>query len=182
MPQTAFEGRPQMTAERVIDLRADGATRTVHVTASGVTIERSIEGVRMRVGVPIAAYRGLVLAVREASETATLTLRHADQDLDVALGSGDALDVARAAKDWADLLGQPIEIQVASVPILASQPRRQGRDAVAAPVAVRATAQDRDCRAHGTVLRDRARDHRAQLMRGLRPVPPAGREQSQGCL
>ena len=114
-------------SSRAIDPRADGATRTVHVDAAGVTIERSLGGVHMRVGVPIGSYRGLVLAVREASETATLTLRHADHELNVALGHGNAMALARQAKAWGELLGQPIAIEVASVTMRLAIGRRTAR-------------------------------------------------------
>ena len=63
------------------DPRADGGCRLIRIGASAVTIERALEGVRMRVGVPIAAYRGLFIAVQAPNGRATLSLRHDDGEL-----------------------------------------------------------------------------------------------------
>ena len=110
-----------------VDPRADGATRLVHVNATGVTIERVLQGVRMRVGVPVAAYRGLTLAIRHPMGTATLTLRHDDNDLDVVLGSGEAIALARKARAWGHLLCQPVAIEDACVKLRPSLARRTKR-------------------------------------------------------
>ena len=80
-----------------------------------MTIERVLRGMRMKVGVPVAAYRGLVLAVRQPTGHATLTLRHEDSELDVTLGSGEAVDLAHKARAWSHLLGQPVRIEEACV-------------------------------------------------------------------
>ena len=93
------------------DLRADGAARLVRVSATRVTIERSLQGVRMKLGVPVSAYRGLVFAVRQPTGHATLTLCHEDSELDVTLGSGEAMELARKARAWSHLLGQPVRIE-----------------------------------------------------------------------
>ena len=115
MSQTAIE--TFSVVRQAIDPRADGARRLVHVSATGVTIERVLQGVRMKVGVPVAAYRGLVLAVRHPTGRATLTLRHEDHELDVTLGDGEAIELARKARAWSHLLGQPVAIEEASVAI-----------------------------------------------------------------
>lgn len=112
-----------------VDSRADGATRVVHVNAKHVVIERVLRGVRMRVGVPVTAYRGLVLAVRQPTGTATLTLRHDDSDLDVTLGSGEAIDLARKARAWSHVLGQPVAIEEACVTMRPAIARRTKRPA-----------------------------------------------------
>ena len=97
------------------DPRADGGRRIVRVGATAVTIERSLEGVRMRVGVPVAAYRGLFIAVQAPSGRATLSLRHDDGELDVVLGSGEAAEVARSARAWSRVLGKAVEVEEACV-------------------------------------------------------------------
>ena len=105
------------------DLRADGAARLVRVSATRVTIERSLQGVRMKLGVPVSAYRGLVFAVRQPTGHATLTLCHEDSELDVTLGAGEAIDLARKARAWSHLLGQPVRIEEACVAIGTPLPR-----------------------------------------------------------
>ena len=98
-----------------VDPRADGAARTVHVSAERVTIERTLKGVRMKLGVPVSAYRGLVLEVRQPTGHATLTLHHEDRELDVTLASGEAIALARKARAWSHVLGQPVSIEEACV-------------------------------------------------------------------
>lgn len=97
------------------DPRADGGTRVVHVSAKQIVIERVLQNVRMKVAVPVANYRGLVLSVRLQSETAALHLRHDDEDLDVALDAGNAMDVAVRAKAWGAVFDKPISIEEACI-------------------------------------------------------------------
>lgn len=106
------------------DPRADGARRTVRVSATAVTIERTLDGVRMRVGVPVANYRGLFVAVQAPHGRAVLSLRHDDNDLDVVLGSGAAAEVARSARDWSRVLGLSVAVEDAAVRV----GRAHGRD------------------------------------------------------
>ena len=108
-----------------VDPRADGARRTVCVSATRVTIERVLQGVRMKVGVPVSAYRDLVFAVRQPSGRATLILRHEDAELDVTLDAGEAIQLARKARAWSHVLGQPVRIEEAFVAMLAPQVRRK---------------------------------------------------------
>lgn len=121
------DSRQIFFTRRAVDPRADGATRIVHVNAAGVTIERVLRGVRMRIGVPVAAYQGLFLAVRHLTGTATLTLRHDDTDLDVVLGGGEAIALARKARAWGRLLNQPVAIEEACVMMRPSLSRRSKR-------------------------------------------------------
>ena len=98
-----------------VDPRADGAARTVHVSAERVTIERTLKGVRMKLGVPVSAYSGLVLEVRQPTGHATLTLHHEDRELDVTLASGEAILLARKARAWSHVLGQPVRVADACI-------------------------------------------------------------------
>ena len=109
------------------DPRADGGTRTIQINAKQIVIERVLRNVRMKVAVPVAAYRGLVISVRLQAATATLHLRHADQDLDVALAAGDAIEVAQKAKAWGALFGQAITIEEACVTMLQPFARQRRR-------------------------------------------------------
>ncbi len=110
-----------------VDPRADGARRTVHVGATLITIERVLDGVKMRIGVPVAAYRDLVVAVRLPAGRAALVLRHDDPELDVTLATGEATAMALAAKDWALVLGRPIAVERACVSMAEAIARRRKR-------------------------------------------------------
>lgn len=109
------------------DPRADGACRLIRVGARAVTIERTLDGVRMRVGIPVSAYRGLFIAVRAPNGRATLSLRHDDGDLDVVLGSGEAEEVARSARAWSLVLGKAVAVEEACVVMRGPQARRRKR-------------------------------------------------------
>lgn len=123
----AAAAEPFSITRSAIDPRADGASRTVSISASAVTIDRSVGGVRMRVGVPVSAYRHLVIAARLPSGQASLLLRHDDPDLDVALGAGEAMAVAKAARAWAAVLGKEVQIEEAFVAINGAVARRTKR-------------------------------------------------------
>lgn len=110
-----------------VDPRADGGTRVVHVSAKQIVIERTLQKMRMKVAVPVAAYHGLVISVRLQAATATLRLRHEDQDLDVALAAGDAIEVAKKAKAWGALFGQAITVEETGVTVLQPFTRQRHR-------------------------------------------------------
>lgn len=104
--------------QQFADPRADGGVRLVHLSPEKIVIERRIKNVRMTVAVPVATYRGLVISVRLSVGKATLLLRHADPDLDVALESGDAIEIAQKAKAYAAVFQQGISIEEAGVLVL----------------------------------------------------------------
>lgn len=112
---------------RAIDPRADGGTRVVHVSATRISIDRVLEKVRMRVAVPVAAYQDLVLSVRLQAGTATLRLRHEDPDLDVALATGEAIEVTQKAKGWGVVFGKTVVVEEVCVPILPPFARQRQR-------------------------------------------------------
>ena len=112
---------------QAVDPRADGASRTVHLSATAVTIERAFQGVRMRLGVPVSAYRDLVMSLRASSGQATLKLRHSDSDLDVVIGSGDAIEVAKAARAWSAFVGKAVAIEDAGINIGRPHARQRKR-------------------------------------------------------
>lgn len=94
------------------DPRADGGERDVTLTPGEVTIGRRLRGVRMKIRVPIQAYRGIVLELQTVASGRlcyTVTLRHADGDLDVALHETfeepEAVAMWRA---WAKHLSVPL--------------------------------------------------------------------------
>lgn len=124
MTQTVAS-EPFTLSRQAVDPRADGARRLVHVSNTSVLIERVVDGVRMRVGVPVAAYRELVLAVRLASGQATLRLAHDDAELEVVLASGEGVEVARRGRALAEMMGKPIRLEEAGVMVRAAIARRR---------------------------------------------------------
>ncbi len=129
MSQPAFDTALQSfsVTRHAADPRADGGCRLVRVGATAVTIERSLDGVRMRVGVPVAAYRGLFIAVQAPNGRATLSLRHDDSELDVVLGSGEAAAVARSARAWSHVLGKAVQVEEACVIMRGAHARARKR-------------------------------------------------------
>jgi hypothetical protein len=93
---------PEALAYHEPDRRADGGTRTVRLSRRGVRIERALSGVKMRLAVPIEAYRGVVLAREDRLERGfyRLTLDHADADLSVTLSR--AIDISALVDLWSD--------------------------------------------------------------------------------
>lgn len=84
-----------------IDRRADGHQRTVSLSRDIVRIDRRIEGIAMRVAVPVSAYRGVALSLMGDQTGALfyqLHLLHRDQDLSVILDC--AGDDANILADW----------------------------------------------------------------------------------
>jgi hypothetical protein len=70
------------------DRRADGAVREVRLERRSVVISRRFQGIAMQVGVPVSAYRGIVLTLTGDTfgrPLYRLSLRHADADLSVEL-------------------------------------------------------------------------------------------------
>ncbi len=125
MSQTALD--TFSVTKRAEDPRADGGTRIVHVSAKQIVIERVLQKVRMKVAVPVAGYRNLVISVRLQAAKATLRLSHEDSELDVTLASGDAIDVAKKAKAWGALFGKPIAIEEVCVTMLTPFARQRRR-------------------------------------------------------
>lgn len=70
------------------DRRADGAVREVRLERRAILISRRFQGIEMQVGVPVSAYRGIVLTLAGDSfgrPFYRLSLQHADADLSVEL-------------------------------------------------------------------------------------------------
>ena len=83
------------------DPRADGGQRDVTLTAHQVTIGRRVHGVRMKIRVPMAAYRGVALGLDTTLGGRLcykVGLRHHDGDLDVLLI--ETFDEAEAMNMW----------------------------------------------------------------------------------
>ena len=83
------------------DRRADGLQRTVSLSRECVRIDRRVEGIAMRVAVPVTAYRGVALTLDADAAGALhygLHLLHRDADLSVTLDR--ASDDADIVADW----------------------------------------------------------------------------------
>lgn len=125
MTQTALE--TFSVTRHANDPRADGAKRIVHVSQKTVIVERTVDGVRMRIAVPTSAYRDLVLEARLTSGQATLRLCHLDRDLEIILAQGDGIEVAKRAKAWSEALGKTVRIEDASVKVGTAFKRHRAR-------------------------------------------------------
>jgi hypothetical protein len=92
------------------DPRADGAVRRVSVCEGRVMIDRTLDGIAMRLGIPCEAYRGVVLTL-EGSERAPrfrLRLAHADDELSVVLHeTDDDTQIVALWRGYSDLTGLP---------------------------------------------------------------------------
>jgi hypothetical protein len=84
------------------DLRADGGMRTIRLSPRGVRIDRALGGVKMRLAVPIEAYRGVALVRDDKLQRRfyRLTLDHADADLSITLSR--ATDITALIEPWSD--------------------------------------------------------------------------------
>jgi hypothetical protein len=92
---------------RSADARADGATRDVLLERDRILIRRRVDGVKMKLGVPLSAYHGVVLSLLETAAGRTF-YRIRDADLIVVLDEAlDDRDVVAEWKLWAKVLAKP---------------------------------------------------------------------------
>ena len=92
------------------DPRADNEQRRVCVAEGRVMIDRKVEGVAMRLGLPCSAYRGVVLALAGAPDNPRFIIRldHADPELSVVLAeTADGDDIVALWCQLADQTGVP---------------------------------------------------------------------------
>jgi hypothetical protein len=123
------------------DPRADGGQRRITLGADTIGIDRSLAGVRMKLALPVRAYRGVSLAVIEGAQGTfyRLALDHADPDLRVTLAeSRDPEDLVREWRGWAKYFRLPrlaqgsgefwvaIEGRLGELVLGAAQPRKRG--------------------------------------------------------
>ncbi len=86
---------------QAMDRRADGQARSVSVSRDVIRIDRSLQGVVMRLAVPVRAYRGVALMLRPDADGALpycLHLLHRDSELSVTLDQ--AADDSDIVADW----------------------------------------------------------------------------------
>ena len=102
----------QLTAQ---DPRADGQRREVLLSAQSVTIRRRLNGIVMRVSVPVRAYEGVCVALKPTHSGGVgyeIRLAHRDADLSVPLAeAADDLDIWADWKSWARFFGLPALVE-----------------------------------------------------------------------
>ena len=98
-----------------IDRRADGQQRMVALSRDTVRIDRRVEGIAMRVAVPVSAYRGVALSLttdRAGTVHYELHLLHRDEDLSVMLDcAGDDADILADWRLWSRFFRLPALVE-----------------------------------------------------------------------
>lgn len=98
-----------------IDRRADGQQRMVALSRDIVRIDRRIEGIAMRVAVPVSAYRGVALSLtadRGGVSHYALHLLHKDEDLSVMLDcAGHDADILADWRLWSRFFRLPALVE-----------------------------------------------------------------------
>jgi hypothetical protein len=92
------------------DRRADGGQRRVSVAAEGVSIDRRVAGIAMRLALPIGCFRGVSLSLLENARGSfyRVALDHPDPELRVTLAeSASESEIAPEWKAWAGFFGLP---------------------------------------------------------------------------
>jgi hypothetical protein len=97
-----------------VDTRADNRSRTVEIDRNRVMLFRSVNGVRMRLRIPLDGFLGVAVRIAitgEDESSAAVTLEHPDPALSVALYVAGEIDEAAAEwQSWARALGCPLLI------------------------------------------------------------------------
>ena len=97
------------------DSGADGQVRQVELYRERVVLRRAVRGMRMSVGVPVSAFRGIALRLvpADGDEPAAVTvmLDHRDHALSVPLyAASDSDNVTAIWKAWGRVLGLPLRV------------------------------------------------------------------------
>ncbi len=94
------------------DERADGRSREVELTRERVVVRRAVDGMRMAVNLPVAAYRGIairMIADDNADPAVAIVLVHADPAMNLTLCVTDQPDeIVKGWHDWASVLAMPL--------------------------------------------------------------------------
>ena len=96
------------------DERADGHARVVEIDREQVLLHRSVNGVRMRLRIPIEVFRGVAVRVLDwdSSDVVAITLEHPDPALTVTLHSDTSFENSAAEwQSWGSVLGLPLLIE-----------------------------------------------------------------------
>ena len=119
--QTNGPGRPTLAGEpsRPIplqsDIRADNHIRSVFLTREMIRIDRHLQGIAMRLAVPVSAYRGVSLSLQRGQGNELsyqLHLVHNDGELSVALDeAADDRDILADWRLWTRFFGLPALVE-----------------------------------------------------------------------
>jgi uncharacterized protein DUF6101 len=95
------------------DAAADERTRLVELSRESVVLRRSVRGVRIKVSLPVSAFRGIAMRLVPPDGTdagaIAVTLEHHDPALSVPLfAAADANDVLAEWHMWARIFGLPL--------------------------------------------------------------------------
>jgi len=95
------------------DGSADGEIRQVELDRERVVLRRAVRGIRMKVGVPVAEFRGISMRMLpedgEQPAAAAIMLEHRDGGLSVPLFiATDGGDLVAEWKSWGRVLGLPL--------------------------------------------------------------------------
>jgi hypothetical protein len=95
------------------DGNADGEVRQVELDRDRVVVRRAVRGIRMKVGVPVAEFRGVSMRMLPAEgdhpAAAAVTLEHRDPALSIPLFiATDGSDLVAEWKAWGRVLGLPL--------------------------------------------------------------------------
>ena len=100
---------------RASDRRADNQQRSVSLSREVVRIDRRLQGIAMRVAVPVRAYRGVALSLLPDAAgglSYRLDLLHADDDLSVTLDQApDDRDILADWRLWSRFFGLPALVE-----------------------------------------------------------------------
>ncbi|MCW2286105.1 hypothetical protein M2323_003942 [Rhodoblastus acidophilus] len=123
------------------DPRADGGQRRVTLGADTIGIDRSLAGVRMKLALPVRAFRGVTLSVVEGARETwyRVELDHSDPDLRVTLAENrDPEALVAEWRGWAKFFGLPrlaqgtddcrvaLDGRLGALVLGAAQPRKRG--------------------------------------------------------
>jgi hypothetical protein len=95
------------------DELADGRARVIEIDREQVLLHRSVNGVRMRLRIPMEVFRGVAVRVLDWNDSeVAITLEHPDPALTVALHRAEGIeDSAAEWQSWGRVLGLPLLIE-----------------------------------------------------------------------
>lgn len=94
------------------DDRADGSARFIEIDREQVLLRRSVNGVMMRLRIPVEVYLGVAVRLMDSEGAVAITLEHPDPSLSVTLhADGGIEDAAAEWQSWARVLGLPLLIE-----------------------------------------------------------------------
>lgn len=94
------------------DDRADGSARFIEIDREQVLLRRSVNGVLMRLRIPVEVYLGVAVRLADNDGVVAITLEHPDPALSVTLHTDGGIDDAAAEwQSWAKVLGLPLLIE-----------------------------------------------------------------------